>query len=258
MAKQRVVGIVQARMGSTRLSAKVLKSLRGKPMLVRQLERLKQAAMLDSLIVATTDCAEDTAIAELAKSVGVQAFRGSEKDVLDRYYKAAQEMNADVVVRVTGDCPLHDAEVIHTVIKRFQERHVEYTKTPENFPEGLDTEVFSFSTLETAWRNAKLPSEREHVTPYIRNHPELFKLDEKWTEGTFDYSTYHWSVDTEADFKFVEKVYENFGEREFHMRDVIELLQEQPEFLQINKGGTGYEGLAKSQQEDAEWQKHHG
>ena len=161
------------------------------------------------------------------------------------------------VVRVTGDCPLHDPDVVDEVITRYFKSKADYTKQPENYPEGVDTEVCSFKALERAWQEAKLPSEREHVTLFIRNHPEMFTLD-SWTNGDFNYSTMHWSVDTAEDFAFATKVYEYFGERMFHMRDVLELLRMQPELLEIHKGGTGYEGLAKSLREDSEWLQNHG
>ena len=247
-----IVGIIQARMGSTRLPGKINMPILGKPMLHWELERLKVAKRIDAWIVATTDLREDDSVAALASEAGFRAFRGSEKDVLDRYYQASREMQADVVVRVTGDCPLHDPAVIDLVIERYNKAGVDYTKTPENYPEGLDTEVFTFSALETSWKEARLPSEREHVTPYIRNHPERFKLDEKWSVGDFDHHEYHWSVDTEADFTFVEQVYAHLSREDanFTMNDILELITRHPELLEINKGGTGYEGLHESLRED--------
>ena len=249
---QKVVGIIQARIGSTRLPGKILKPILGEPMLKRMLKRVKRAKKLDAIVVATTDKQEDDASAELAKKCGVKVFRGSEQDVLDRFYKASKEAGADIVVRLTGDCVLHDQTVIDEVIQRFVEKKVDYTSTPSNYPEGLDTEVFTFSALERAWKEAKLPSEREHVTPYIRNHPELFRLDEKWEKGNSDNSRMHWSVDTEQDFNFVTKIFEQLylTNPSFNKDDVLALLAEHPEYLEINKGGTGYEGLAKSLEED--------
>lgn len=252
-----IVAIIQARTGSTRLPGKALRMLSGKSMLERELERLKKATRVDAFIVATTQKSEDDVIVEIAKRAGFPCFRGSERDVLDRYYHAAKEAGADTIVRVTGDCPLHDPEVVDLVVDRFLERGVDYAKTPENYPEGLDTEVFSFAALETAWKEAKLPSEREHVTPYIRNHPDRFRIDVPWKSGDPDHAHYHWSVDTERDFRLVEAVYAHFGDAMFHMKDVLALLEERPELLEINKGGTGYEGLDKSLQEDEEFNEHH-
>jgi len=244
--------IVQARVGSTRLPEKVLRPLSGKSMLQWELERLRHARKIDRFVVATTGKSNDDPVASLAQTAGFEVFRGNETDVLDRYYQAAKEAKADVVVRVTGDCPLHDPGVVDLVVDRFMEKRVDYTITPANFPEGLDTEVFRFSALQSAWEEAQLPSEREHVTLFIRNHPERFKLDEKWSVGDFDHHAYHWSVDTEADFTFVEQVYAHLSREDanFTMNDILELITRHPELLEINKGGTGYEGLHESLRED--------
>lgn len=248
----KIVGIIQARTGSTRLPGKALKPVLGKPMLARMLERVKRTASLNMIIVATTDKSEDDTMARLAEEYGVEIFRGNEQDVLDRFYKAAKETGADIVVRLTGDCPLHDPQVIDEVVEHFYLNKCDYTSTPKNYPEGLDTEVFSFAALERAWKDATLPSEREHVTPYIKNHPELFRIDGLWTSGSSDYSTMHWSVDTEQDFGFVTKVFKQLypANPSFNKDDVLALLALHPGLLEINKGGTGYEGLEKSLKED--------
>jgi spore coat polysaccharide biosynthesis protein SpsF len=253
-----IVLIVQARVGSTRLPGKALRTILGKPMLGRQLERLKGAKRVDAFVVATTDRPEDDAIAVIAKSAGFEVFRGSERDVLDRFYKAAKKIKADVVVRVTGDCPLHDPDLVDMVVGRFLDSGANYAKTPDNYPEGLDTEVFSFAALEAAWKEGALPSEREHVTPFIRNRPERFKVD-AWRDGDFDHSACHWSVDTERDFTFIEAIYQELYKEGtmFHMKDVLGLLERRPELLDINKGGTGYEGLEKSKKEDGGFKKRH-
>ena len=254
-----IVAIIQARMGSTRLPGKILMPILGEPMLARMLERVKRAKKLDAIVVATSDTPADDATAELVQKCGVQVFRGSELDVLDRFYKAAKEMRADIVMRLTGDCPLMDPIVIDRVVTHFEEARgaVDYCGTPSNYPEGLDTEIFNFSALEEAAREATLPSEREHVTPYIKNHPERF-TSEVWREGERDDSRMHWSVDTQTDFDFVTKIYEQLypGNPSFNKDDVLALLARQPELLEINKGGTGYEGLAKSLKEDEAFKKH--
>ena len=248
-----IVGIVQARTGSTRLPGKVLRLLQGAPMLSRELERLQRSRLMDTLVVATTNKEEDTAIVPITESLGCEVFLGSESDVLDRFYHAAKEYGATVVVRLTGDCPLHDPEVIDETIQHFLDAHgaLDYTSTPRNYPEGLDCEVFTFAALEHAWKHATLPSEREHVTPYIKNHTELFTAD-LWVSGREDNATLHWSVDTEEDFRFVEAVYRALYELNpsFGKDEVLALLTEKPELTLINTGGTGYEGLAKSLEED--------
>ena len=255
MAK--IVAIIQARTGSTRLPGKVAMMLMGKPMLAQELERIKKAKTLDAIVVATTDKPEDESVTTIAREHGANVFRGSETDVLDRYYKAAKEARADIVVRLTGDCPLMDPQVIDEVVEHFRSVKADYAITPSNYPEGLDVEIFTFAALERSWKVAKLPSEREHVTLYIRNHPEQFK-NESWRNGEDDYSSMHWSVDTSADFEFVTKIYEQLypANSNFTKNDVLALIARRPELLEINKGGTGYEGVAKSLKEDEKFIKH--
>jgi len=252
-----IAAILQARMGSTRLPGKVLRPLVGAPMLERQIKRVRRAQTVDELVIATSDAVQDDPIAALAEKLGVTCFRGSEKDVLDRYYHAAEKVGADTVIRVTGDCPLHDPEVIDEVVEHFRASACDYCSGPSNYPEGLDTEVFTFAALKESWEKAQLPSEREHVTVYIRNHPELFRIAPAWTSGEGNASALHWSVDTEADFTFVVAVYNELYPKNprFGKDDVLALLARQPELLDINKGGTGYEGLEKSLKEDEEFKK---
>lgn len=256
-----IIAIIQARTGSTRLPGKALKEILGKPMLAWEIERVKLSKKIDKIVVATTDKKEDNTIAELAKKAKVSCYRGSEKDVLDRFYHAAKEVSAKTVVRLTGDCPLMDPQVIDEVVEHFiKNPSIDYMGTPSNYPEGLDTEIFSFSSLETAWKNAILPSEREHVTPYFKNHPEKFK-GLSWTNGKEDFSKMHWSVDTAADFTFVTEIFTRLSsdsanqQKTFYKNDVLALLKKHPELLKINEGGTGYEGLAKSLKEDVLFKK---
>lgn len=255
------IGIIQARAGSTRLPAKVLGLIMGRPMLELMLERVKRSKKLDAIVVATTDRPEDEATANLAKRCGVSAFRGSEKDVLDRFYQAAKNAGAKAdtaIMCLLADCPLQDPAVIDEGIDHFIDARDlnAYSGTVLNYPEGLDFNVFSFAGLEEAWNKAKLPSEREHVARYFINHPEKFRAL-RWKTGDRDDSKMHWSVDTAADFKFVTEVFERLYPKNpnFGKDDVLELLSKHPELLEINKGGTGYEGLAKSLKEDEEFKK---
>lgn len=245
-------------MGSTRLPGKVLEPILEKPMLARQIERVRRARLVDEIIVATTTKSEDDPIVIVARKAGISCFRGSESDVLDRYYQAAKEARADIVIRVTGDCPLSDPAVIDETIEYFLKNiaDIDYTSKPTNYPEGLDMEIFPFSVLERAWKEAMKPSEREHVTPYIYNHPEIFRV-RTWESGKGDFSKMHWSVDTPEDFIFVTKIFETLYPKDpsFSKDDVIKLLSEKPELLAINTGGTGYEGYAKSLKEDEIFQQ---
>ena len=251
----RIVCIIQARMGSTRLPGKILKEFAGKPMLRHQLERDLSSKRVDAFVVATSDKSDDDAVAELARSCGVGVYRGSENDVLDRYYMAAKEAKADIVVRVTGDCPLHYGEVIDETVEHFLSAEVDYGRSPSNYPEGLDTEIFTFAALEKAWKEATLPSEREHVTPYLYTHSEQFRCDSEWTPAKGEWQGMHWSVDTPQDLAFVTNIFEALypHNQKFTKEDVFEVLRTHPEWLDINKGQTGYEGYEKSLKEDKEF-----
>ena len=234
----RVVAIIQARMGSTRLPGKVLLDLAGEPMLVRDMNRLSRVETLDEVVVATTVGPADDAIVDLCQAREWLYFRGSEEDVLDRYYRAAQEYQADAVVRVTSDCPLIEPEVVGQVVKAFLERQPELdyasnTAPERTFPRGLDIEVMRFDALERAWHKDDNSGWREHVTPYIRRHPERFE-----TYGVLnkeDLSRMRWTVDTPEDLAFVRRVYLHFGHDRFSWRDVLSLLDKHPEWLAINQ-----------------------
>ena len=166
-------------------------------MLSHQIERVKRSRLIDKIVIATTDKSDDDPIISITEEAEVGYFRGSENDVLDRYYRTAKKEKADIVIRLTGDCPLADPAVIDETIDYFLKRQpkIDYISKPLNYPEGLDVEIFSFSALERAWKNATKPSEREHVTPYIYNHPKIFKV-KRWRNDKNDYSSMHWSVDT--------------------------------------------------------------
>ncbi len=235
--EKRFVAIIQARTGSTRLPGKVLMRISGKPMLLRVVERTKRAKLLNDVIVATTIKASDDAIANLCEAHGWPEFRGSEDDVLDRYFRAAQAYHADVVVRITSDCPLVDPSLIDTTIRGFVMAHdcdyASNTLEPRTFPRGLDVEVFSYSALRKAWQCDKKYSSREHVTPYIRQHPELFRLHS--VEQTQNFSNLRWTVDTIEDLALVRRIYAYFGHDHFSWRDVLIAIQDNPEWLQINR-----------------------
>lgn len=221
------IAILQARTGSTRLPGKVLMDLAGAPLLVRVLERAQAIPGLDRVVVATTTAERDRPLIDLARQRGIEAFAGSEDDVLDRYYRAAQHFGAGVVVRVTADCPLLDPWVSERVVARYRQGDVDYVcnTQPPTFPDGLDTEVFSFQALERAWRQATLASEREHVTPYIWKHPDQFRLANVMNE--VDLSTLRWTVDEAPDLEFVRAVYTRLYRDErplFSMQDVLTLL----------------------------------
>ncbi len=234
----RTVAIVQARMGSTRLPGKVMMDLAGEPMLARVINRVRRATMLHEVVVATSTQPGDNVIVELSVKRGWPCFRGSEDDVLDRYYQAAIHHQADVVVRITADCPLIDPEVVDWVVGQFSEKSpLAYasntTIPPVTFPTGQDVEVMSFEALQRAWREDEDPAWREHVTPYIHLHPEKFKL--LGVVGQIDHSHLRLSVDTPEDMALMRLIYGHFGHDLFSWQDVLAVLAEHPEWLEINR-----------------------
>jgi spore coat polysaccharide biosynthesis protein SpsF len=247
-----VSAIVQARCSSTRLPGKVLSKIAGKPMLALQLERVRRSRLITSLCVATSTRPDDNPIAELCGKLEVDCFRGNLEDVLDRFYRAALGYPSDFIVRLTADCPLCDAQQIDRVIYRAMSGGFDYVSNclHRTFPVGLDTEVFTPAALDSAFRNATLPSEREHVTPYIYKHPELFTLENVRHES--DLSHLRWTVDQPEDLAFVRAVYEQLYDLNptFTMEDVLQLLKHQPELAKINAAIVSGQGYEKSLAED--------
>ncbi|WP_252312056.1 cytidylyltransferase domain-containing protein [Sinobaca sp. H24] len=232
----KVVAIIQARMGSTRLPGKVLKEINNKPLLEYQFERLKQTKKIDQLIIATTTNKADDPIIEFCKNNNLSYFRGSENDVLSRYYEAAKKYNADTVVRLTADCPIIDPSVVDDIILTFENNEHDYvSNTLKRFyPRGMDTEVFAFDALEKAHKNADKPFEREHVTPYIYLNPKIFHLHN--LEYVTDQSAHRWTVDTEEDFLLIEKILGHFHAEAntFSMEDTLSYINKHPELKEIN------------------------
>ena len=246
------IAVLQARMGSTRFPGKAMADLLGKPLLTRVVERACAIQGIKSVVVATTSAEHDHPLLELAQRCGVHAFAGSEEDVLDRYYRAARAFDAEVIVRLTGDCPLLDPDVSQRVLMRFQQGDVDYASNtvPPTFPDGLDTEVFSLATLERAWREASLTSEREHVTPYIWKNPDKFRLAN--VTNPVDLSALRWTVDEPQDLQFVCSIYDCLGARPvFGMADVLALLAKHPSLEDINSSFERNQGYQKSLWEDS-------
>jgi spore coat polysaccharide biosynthesis protein SpsF len=233
----RVVAIVQARLGSERLPGKVLRDIAGEPMLVRVVNRTMRAKMLDEVVVATTIESRDDEIANLCELKCWICSRGREFDVLDRYCESAQAQHANVVVRITSDCPLIDPGIIDLTVRKFMEKgsmdYASNTLPPRTFPRGLDVEVMTFEALERAWGEDTNPIWREHVTPYIYSNPDLFKII--GVKNDNDLSHLRWTVDTPEDLAFVRLVYEHFDHGHFSWHEVISLLDKKPELIEINK-----------------------
>lgn len=236
--KDSIVAIVQARMTSTRLPGKVMKDILGKPMLGHLIERLKISKLINDIVIATPK--KNNPIIKLTHEYLVKSFMGSEYDVLDRYFQAAKLYQASVIVRITADCPLIDPQIVDRVIKYYldSKRKLDYVSNAliRSYPRGLDTEVFSFNSLETAWRQARESYQREHVTPYIYENPKRFRLGN--VKSKIDLSYMRWTVDEERDLQFVREIYKRLyknGEI-FLMDDIVALLKKEPELMAINKG----------------------
>jgi len=249
----RVIAIIQARLGSTRLPGKVLLDVCGKTVLERVVERTRYTKNIDSVVVTMPNGERDDLLAQFCEEHKIHFLRGREEDLLDQYYQAAKTLNAEVIVRITADCPLIDPQIIDQTINEYFARNCDYISTgrlSSTFPDGLDTEVFSFATLEEAWKKATLQSEREHVTPYIWNHPELFKVET--VNNDIDLSLLRWTVDEQRDLDFVRRVYQEFNTKEiFYMKDIIRFLEENPEIGMINNDILRNSGYYKSLKQES-------
>ena len=243
------VAIVQARMGSTRLPGKVMREVLGKPLLSHLITRLKEAKLINKILIATTNKDKDKPILKLARESGIDSFAGSEDDVLDRYYQAAVKCNAQVIVRITADCPLIDPELVDKIVAHYlnNRENLDYVRSGTSYPDGVvETEVFSFASLKKAWKEARLASEREHVTPYIWKNPELFRT--ATIENEEDLSYIRLVVDDERDFRLVTEILENLYQegKIFHLKDIMDLLKKRPELLELNRRTIRNEGYQKS------------
>ena len=250
-----IYAIIQARMGSTRLPGKVMMDLCGFPVIEHVVNRLNQSRLIDKIIIATSVDSNNQPIIDFCKKNDVSYFVGNEEDVLDRYYKTALDNNAedeDIIIRITSDCPLIDACVVDKVIEEHISNNNDYTSNVLecSYPDGLDCEVFNFSVLKETWINSNLSSQREHVTLYIRDNPNKFKLGN--VKNEVDLSDFRWTLDEKEDFIFINEVYKNLYTKDsfFTMNDVVNLLNKKPELLEINSKFMRNEGLLKSLKED--------
>jgi glutamate-1-semialdehyde 2,1-aminomutase len=238
-----VIAVVQARMGSVRFPNKVMQLIKGVPMIELLLDRLSMTPSIDKIILATSIDPRNRKLAKLVSKLGYELYQGSEDDVLDRYYQAAKVYEADVVVRITGDCPLIDPDVVETIIKSFDPSSLDYVSNvhPPTYPDGLDVEVFSFAALEKAWNEAVLPSEREHVTSYISESGRFRMLNLSHEK---DYSAERWTVDEPDDLEVIKNVFNHFyPRRDFSWREVLELKNKHPELFTANQHLMRNEGV---------------
>lgn len=253
----KVAAIVQARMGSSRLPGKVLRPLAGVPVIQWICERLERCIHLDAILVATGDGANDDVLAGKLGQLSIPVFRGSEQDVLDRYYRAARAVQADAVVRITGDCPLIDPGLVDETVSRFLagQPDLQYVSNihPPTYPDGLDVEVFTIEALFKAWREAEWASEREHVTLYMRTHPERFAQVHLRSER--DLSGFRWTLDEEADYRYLSVLVtlaatEGLRPRMLNYTQWLALAERHPELTLLNGNIMRNEGALKSLRSD--------
>jgi spore coat polysaccharide biosynthesis protein SpsF len=247
-----MIAFLQARTSSKRLPGKILRPILGVPMILRQIERVQSSKAISKCVVLTSNEPSDDALVNLLKEHKVEYFRGSLDDVLDRFYQASLKFSSDQIVRLTGDCPLCDPATLDATIALHLSGNYDYTSNnnPPSFPDGLDCEVFSTYQLKRAWHEAKLPSEREHVTPYFYKHPELFKTGH--LVSAVDLSAHRWTVDQAEDFTLVTQIFEALYPKNPHFNkdDVLSWLKHNPNAATVNAGFEYNEGYKNSLQKD--------
>ena len=233
-----VLAIIQARMGSTRLPGKILKQVNGKPLLAYQLARVKKSKCIDKIVIATTTDKRDDLIVEFCEKYDMEYYRGSETDVLARYYETAEKFGGDIIVRLTSDCPLIDPNIIDKTIQYYIKHSSDYdyvsNTIKRTYPRGLDTEVFSVNALNKSYKEATLEKDREHVTAYMYSNSQTFSIG--YISHSQDFSEHRWTVDTIEDFLLIELILKNLyiANKTFYMIDVIELLDKYPDWVQLN------------------------
>lgn len=230
--------IIQARMGATRLPGKVLKRLGDKTVLDQVINRVSACARVNKIIVATTESSQDDVVVAAVTAHHIPYFRGSEQDVLARYYFAAKTYGAtEIIVRVTADCPLFDPYLLTDMLDSFDATRMDYLSNTmvRSYPQGLDAEIFTFAVLERVFHEATEIYQREHVTPYIYQHPERFRLQNY--VGKVDLSAHRWTLDTPEDFELIDQIYRALYPRNplFTTAEILELFNRQPELIAINQ-----------------------
>lgn len=252
-----IIAIIQARTGSSRLPGKIFMEFSGKPNLHHVYNRVQRSNKIDTIVIATTDKKTDDPVFEFCAKENINCFRGSEDDVLDRFYQCCKQWDLsenDIIVRITADCPLIDPIIIDEVIAFFEENQYDYVSNSmePTYPDGLDVEVFSFAALEKSWEAAKLLSEREHVTPYIRNNEALFKIGSY--KSNTDLSHCRWTLDEIEDYQLIDEIYKNLYSEDkiFTIEDILAFLNDNPQLKMINNKYARNEGYLKSLEKDKE------
>lgn len=246
-----ISAIIQARMSSARLPRKTMLRILDKPIIGYMIERVKKSRNINRIIVATSKDPVNDELCDYLKLCKIAVFRGSEEDVLDRFYQVALKYKLETIVRLTGDCPLIDPVVIDRVIKTYLNVGADYASNtcPPTFPDGLDVEVFRFEILEKTWEEARLPSDREHVTSYMHNLGNISRIN---VENKEDLSAERWAVDEQRDFQLIKEIICNLYPRnpDFSMNDILEFKQKNPLLFMVNSEIQRNEGYLRSLEED--------
>jgi len=253
---EKIACIIQARMGSSRLPKKIFMHLDDSSTVFDfVLNQLSSSKFIKKIIIATTTLEEDNEVEKFSINSKINCFRGSSEDVLDRYYQCAKKFSISTIIRITSDCPLVDPKIIDNAIEIFQSNSFDYVSNtqPITFPVGIAVEIFSFDVLENAWKNAKLPSEREHVTPYIYNHKEKFSIYQ--IKSPKNYSFIRLTVDKSNDLKYLRLLISKIEKRPILLDDVLKFTSDNPESVKINNDTLPLEGYLKSQEKDKEFFK---
>ena len=241
-----ITAIIQARLSSRRLPNKLLMKIQDTNILEHLFSQLSYSKQIDKKIIATTNEKIDNDIEKFAKFLNIDCFRGNSFDVLDRYYKCAKFFNIETIVRISGDAPIIDPEIVDNTIQYYKKNNFDYVSNffKRTYPIGTEVEIFSFKTLEKCKKNAEKSSEKEHVTPFIYNHPDLFKIG--YIGYSENLSHLHWTVDRIEDFKFIESILTKIKTRPVLMKDILKLLKNEPKLLDMNKNVDPFEGYKKS------------
>jgi len=248
--------IIQARMGSTRLPGKIMYNVCGESLLSLMIKRIKNAKKLDKIIIATTNNPNDDVIVNFCKSNKIDFFRGSEHDVLSRYYETAKKFQSNIIIRLTSDTPLLDPKTIDSVVEQYEKNNYDYVSNqfpfPRTYPDGTNVEVFSFNLLKEMYEKAKNPSDREHVTTFVSMQPKLFKIFR--VDYPKDISKYRFNLDYDVDYQLIKKVYEEFYSTNPHftLEDIILWLEKNPNIFKLNADIKPYQNMIKSFNNDTE------
>jgi spore coat polysaccharide biosynthesis protein SpsF len=248
--------IIQARMGSSRFPGKVLMEIIDQETILHYvIKQVKFCKMIDKIIVATTTLPEDDKICDVCSNLSIECFRGNEENVLDRYYQCAKKFSISNIVRIPADKPLIDPKIVDKIVEVFDSRMYDYVTNflPSTVPQGTEVEIISFEAIEKAWKNAVLPSDKEHVTKYVYTHEKEFKIFNVKNEK--DFSEFRWAVDEVEDLKLIKEIVNRIKKRPIHTEDIIQILENEPQLKKINQSVSNDTGYLKSLKNDGDYLK---